>query len=183
MKKTKRMKKKPILTLAMMVLLLTVAVGGTIAYLVTSTDRVQNQFTPGKVTSQVNEPNWTNGSTEKKNVTISNTGNVDAYIRAAIVVTWKDSDGNTMPEVPTLNTDYTISIGSDWKQSGDYYYYNNTVAPGASTTNLIDSCTATGNGNYTDERKLCVEVIGSAIQAEGMGATSAQDAFSKAANN
>ena len=182
MKKTKRMKKKPILTLAMMVLLLTVAVGGTIAYLVTSTDQVQNQFTPGKVTSQVKEE-WTENGTEKKNVTISNTGNVDAYIRAAIVVTWKDSAGKTMPEVPRVGTDYTISTGSDWEQSGDYYYYNKKVAPGASTTNLINSCIATGNGNYTDERKLCVEVIGSAIQAEGMGATRAQEAFTIAANN
>ena len=175
----KNMRKKTILMLATMVLLLTVTVGSTIAYLVTSSGPVANTFTPSKVTSAVEET-FTQGTDTKKDVKIKNTGDTNAYIRAAIVITWKDEDGNTMPVVPVTGVDYTIDINTtDWTTSGGYYYYKEAVAPDAKTTNLINSCVSTGR--YTDGRKLCVEVIGSAIQSEGMGATNAQDAFSKAA--
>ena len=177
----KNMKKKTILMLATMVLLLTVTVGSTIAYLVTSSGPVENKFTPAYVTSEVIEEGWNDGDSEKKDVTIKNTGNTSAYIRAAIVITWKDKDNHTMPIVPEVNVDYTIDINTtDWTLSGDYYYYKAAVAPDDTTTNLINSCVSTGK--YTDGRKLCVEVIGSAIQSEGMDATRAQDAFNKAAS-
>lgn len=173
-------RKKGILLLTAAVLILVCGVGGTLAYLITQTAPVTNTFTPAHVTSEVNEPGWEDGNTVKSNVTVKNTGNVSAYIRAAIVITWKDKDGNTMPTVPVLGTDYTLDINtSAWSPSGGYYYYKDKVAAGGSTTNLINSCVS--NGTYTDGRSLCVEVIGSAIQAEGMGATSAQAAFTKAA--
>lgn len=176
----KNMKKKTILMLATMVLLLTVTVGSTIAFLVTSSGPVENTFTPAHVTSEVVEENWKDGDRVKNNVTIKNTGNTSAYIRAAIVITWKDADGNTMPVVPEVGKDYTISLNTtDWTKIDAYYYYKEAIASGKSTTNLINKCESTGT--YTDGRRLCVEVIGSAIQSEGMGALSAQEAFSKAA--
>lgn len=181
--------KKGILLLAAAMLILVCGVGGTLAYLVTKTGPVQNTFEPAKVTSSVNEE-FATGSMTKSNVTITNNGNVSAFIRAAIVVTWQDAAGNTMPEVPALNRDYSISVNTgngekEWTEGTDgYYYYNSAVPAGKVTNNLITSCTSNGtlNGTYTDGRKLCVEVIGSAIQAEGMGAENAQTAFSTAAN-
>ena len=165
----KNMKKKTILMLATMVLLLTVTVGSTIAYLVTSSGPVANTFTPSKVTSAVEEE-FTPGSNIKEKVIIRNTGDTNAYIRAAIVITWKDEDGYTKPQVPVAGKDYTIIINTtDWKLSDGFYYYQAAVAPGATTTNLIVKCESTGN--YTDGRALCVEVIGSAIQSEGGAVT------------
>jgi hypothetical protein len=155
-------------------LILVCGVGSTLAYLATQTGQVQNTFEPAYVTSEVQE---TFANNVKSNVTIKNTGNVSAYIRAAIVVTWKDAAGNTMPQAPGTG-DYTLTIGSDWTEVGGYYYYNKSVAANASTTDLIVRCEPIKP--YPDGRKLCVEVIGSAIQSEGMGATSAQDAFQKA---
>lgn len=183
--------KKGILLLAAAMLILVCGVGGTLAYLVTKTGPVQNTFEPAKVASKVNEPGWNDGNMTKSNVTITNTGDVSAYIRAAIVVTWQDAAGNTMPGVPVLNRDYSISINTGngkeaWTEGTDgYYYYNSAVSAGEATSNLITSCTSNGtlNGTYTDGRRLCVEVIGSAIQSEGMGVNSAQQAFSKAAES
>ena len=176
----KNMKKKTILMLATMVLLLTVTVGSTIAYLVTSSGPVENKFAPSRVASEVVET-FTPGTATKQDVKIKNAGDTSAYIRAAIVITWKDKDGYTMPEVPVAGTDYTIEINETaWTLSKGFYYYKEAVAPGASTKNLIEKCESIGN--YTDGRALCVEVIGSAIQSEGMDATSAQDAFNKAAS-
>ena len=176
MKKTKR-----ILLLALVVAILACGVGGTIAYLITNTGSVVNTFQPAHVTSSVNEPEWRDGNTTKSNVTITNNGNVSAYIRAAIVITWKDVDDNTMPAQPVAGTDYTLSINAaDWTQEDGYYYYKEAVAAGGTTSNLINSCSSIYT-NYTDGRKLCVEVIGSAIQSEGMGVSGAQAAFAKAA--
>ena len=171
-------RKKGILLLAAAMLILVCGVGSTLAYLATQTGQVQNTFEPAYVRSSVIEEDWNDGNLVKSDVTIKNTGNVSAYIRAAIVVTWKDAEGRTMPQVPGTG-DYTLTIGSDWTKVGDYYYYDKSVAANDSTTKLIDTCEP--NKSYPDGRKLCVEVIGSAIQSEGMGATSAQDAFAIAA--
>ncbi|MDY5219816.1 MAG: hypothetical protein SPH82_04445 [Eubacteriales bacterium] len=177
MKKTKR-----ILLLALVVAILACGVGGTIAYLITNTGSVVNTFQPAYVTSEVQETFNTNVKSEVK---IKNTGNVSAYIRAAIVITWQDADDNTMPAQPVAGKDYTLDLNAgtetgQWTKAGDYYYYNSVVAAKGTTNNLINSCSPIYT-NYTDGRKLCVEVIGSAIQAEGMGATSAEDAFAAAA--
>ena len=168
-------RKKGILLLAAAMLILVCGVGSTLAYLATQTGQVQNTFEPAYVRSEVQE---TIANNVKSDVTIKNTGNVSAYIRAAIVVTWKDAEGRTMPQAPGTG-DYTLTIGSDWTEVGGYYYYNKSVAADASTTKLIVECKPIKS--YPDGRKLCVEVIGSAIQSEGMGATRAQDAFDKAA--
>lgn len=181
MKKTKR-----ILLLALVVAILACGVGGTIAYLITNTGSVVNTFQPAYVTSQVNE-DFNNGGTTKSNVTITNTGNVSAYIRAAIVITWKDAYGKTMPAQPVAGKDYTLDLNTgtetgQWTKAGDYYYYNSVVAAKGTTNNLINSCSPIYT-NYTDGRKLCVEVIGSAIQSEGMGVSGAQAAFTKAADS
>ena len=170
-------RKKGILLLAAAMLILVCGVGSTLAYLATQTGQVQNTFEPAYVRSSVIEEGWNDGNLVKSDVTIKNTGNVSAYIRAAIVVTWKDAEGRTMPQEPGTG-DYTLNIGSDWTEVGGYYYYNKSVAADASTTKLIVRCEPIKS--YPDGRKLCVEVIGSAIQSEGMGANSAQEAFQKA---
>ena len=156
-------RKKGILLLAAAMLILVCGVGSTLAYLATQTGQVQNTFEPAYVRSEVQE---TIANNVKSDVTIKNTGNVSAYIRAAIVVTWKDAAGKTtLPEKPVLDTDYTMQLNeTDWTKVGDYYYYDKSVAANDSTTKLIDTCEP--NKSYPDGRKLCVEVIGYAIQAE-----------------
>lgn len=157
------MKKKTILMLAAMALLLTVTVGSTLAFLVTSSDPVENVFEPAYVKSEVIEPGWKDGNLEKSNVTIKNKSNVNAKIRAAIVVTWQDAYGNTLPNVPRLNEDYSLTIGEGWSLQNSYYVWTDSVAPNGQTGVLINSCKQLKNiGTY----RLCVEVIGSAIQAE-----------------
>ena len=81
-------RKKGILLLAAAMLILVCGVGSTLAYLATQTGQVQNTFEPAYVRSSVIEESWNDGNLVKSNVTIKNTGNVSAYIRAAIVVTW-----------------------------------------------------------------------------------------------
>ena len=171
-------KKQAILAVLMIALLLLGAVGGTMAYLMAQDGPIVNEFKPAEVPSEVEES--LNGST-KSNVVIRNNGNVSAYIRAAIVVTWKDDSGNIYHQNPVEEDDYIIYINTaDWTKQGTYYYHNAKVPAGDVTKVLINSCTpvaAKAPAGYF----LNVEIIGQAIQAEGItGKTGPLDAWTKA---
>ena len=178
----KRMKKKSLLLVAGIVLMLTIAIGGTIAYLVTNTDSITNTFEPGGVPISVDE-SFTGGV--KSDVKITNDGNVPAYIRAKIIVTWKDAQGNVSAVKPVLGTDYSMNINTaDWTEAGGFYYYKESVEATGKTTNLINSCTKLEGANPPDDYDLSVEIIAESIQADGMdGVSNAQQAFAKANGN
>lgn len=161
---------RQVLLLAALAVIAMGVVGGTVAYLVTNTGSVVNTFEPGYVSCRINEKGpdgkkdfENNVDTEKKNVTVTNTGNVDAFIRAAIIVTWKDSAGNIAATVPVKDTDYSMELNeTNWKKQGDYYYYNSSVESMGTTENLIKSCTVLNpNGDYN----LSVEILADAIQS------------------
>lgn len=173
-----RNKKQAVLAVLMIALLLLGAVGGTLAYLKTQTSEIKNEFQPAGVPSEVMEKLEND---VKTNVRIKNNGNVKAYVRAAIVVTWKDAEGDIYPGTPVVGDDYTISINTDeWTEKGGYYYYKGIVDPdGGESDVLIDSCSPVDN-RAPSGYFLNVEILGQAIQAEGMGATGAVDAWQKA---
>ena len=150
-------------------LVLLVSVGGTLAYLIDKTTPVTNTFTPAEVSCSVQE---TFDGTTKSNVCIQNGDQVKAYIRAAIVVTWQDADGNDSAQAPVEGTDYSaITPESGWEKYTDgYYYYTQPLEPDGKTTNLIPNCQAlkAGPESYT----LSVEILAQAIQAEPITAAS-----------
>ena len=161
-------KRSLVLVVSVLVLLLAVA-GGTLAWL-TAQDSVNNTFTPAHVTCDVVEE-FKDGI--KSNVKIKNTSDIPAYIRAYIVVTWKDSTGNVYGKLPVAGTDYEMSINTNkgWTQKDGYWYCNTAVASGGFTPVLIDSCTS-NNSAPDDNYKLSVEIIAEAIQsspAEAVG--------------
>ena len=192
----KYINKKSILITSVALLLL-VAVGTSLAYVFTKTDPVENKFDPSKVSCAVvengnsseNTANVVQTGKSKTNVQIKNTGDTDAYIRAAVVVNWMSEDGTkvwaTKP-VAGEDKDYTISynLSNGWIDGGDgYYYYTQPVDPGDMTNILITSATqnATGpKGTDGTQYYLSIEIVASAIQADGMGAASAKDAWAKA---
>lgn len=146
-------------------LLLTLSVGGTVAFLVAKGNPVRNEFTPSAVSCQVVEASF-NGET-KSDVAILNTGNTEAYIRAAIVVTWKAAEGGNIYAVkPKENVDYTITLNdTDWVLGSDgFYYHKNPVAAGGTTQELIKNCYPEA-GKVPAGYGLNVEILGSAIQS------------------
>lgn len=133
----------------------------TYAYLQDSTAEVTNTFTPGKVSTEIIEDF---DGFEKKDVVIKNTGNIPAYIRAAIVVNWaeKDAEGIYAAEAPKA-TDYEMAIDPNWFVGHDgYYYHKAPVKPGESTSVLINSAKPISKKEgYT----LSIEILGSGIQS------------------
>lgn len=164
------MKTKQPVALVALLLLLCCTVAGTLAYLVTSTNPVTNTFTPAYVTTAVDEK-FENGV--KSDVKIQNTGNIDAYIRAAVIVNWADANGNVYGGgTPAASTDdgksgdYTISFNTaDWKQIGDYWYCKTTTAFGASTEPLIISCSKTSTAAVPEGYDLQVTILADGIQS------------------
>jgi len=163
------MKKTKIKAISLMICLLMVVgvvVGGTVAYLKAESDEVDNTFTPSEVTTDVVEDTDSfENEGIKKDVVIKNTGDTDAFIRAAIVVTWQDKQGNVYGQKPAEG-DYTIDMGDEgWVKGSDgFWYYTSVVPANGSTKNLIDTVTCTGTAPDTNY-KLCVEILGSGIQS------------------
>lgn len=156
---------KGMTALVAVVLVFCCTVGGTLAWLFTQTEPVTNTFTPASVTTEVNEDDFNGGT--KSNVKVKNTGNTDAYIRAAIIYNWADKDGNIYAK-PVTPDDYTLSPGSNWKQGGDgYYYYSKIVNPGYPTEKLIDSLSRNNNPDVPSIYDLQVTILAEGIQAKG----------------
>ena len=178
-KKSRRRSRKSAALLVSLLLLLTVTVGGTIAFLMDSDGPLHNMFNPSQVTTNVVE---TLEGMTKKDVKIQNTGDTDAWIRAAVVITWQDKDGNVYGQKPVAGTDkdYTIyyevsqEIKADcWVEGKDGFYYwtSPVAAKNGETGVLIDSCTTdksitVGTGEEAVTYYLTVEIIGSGIQSK-----------------
>ena len=142
-----------------MILLIGIAVGTTVAFLVASTDPIKITFEYAKVSCEVT------GSKEK--VQIKNTGNTAAYIRATYVVTWRDGNRNVAVSVPdSYSYTLTENLGNNWKKGTDgYFYYSLPVSPGNSTQDSLLTCKVT---SYPDnpEYTLSVEILAEAILSE-----------------
>ena len=188
--------KKSIIVISCILLLL-VTVGTTLALVFTNTDPVENTFNPSKVSCAVVEDNnsavegdestievensTVNNVTVKKGVKIKNTGDTDAFIRVAVVVNWMSADGKKVWAVDPVLAQYATDLkgeyfiefntNSNWIQGADgYWYYTKSVAPGASTPNLINTAYlmngVTGpKGTDGMQYYLSIEIVASAIQS------------------
>ena len=154
-----RMNRTAVLLIAV-ILLISTAVGSTVAFLATKTEPVENAFEYANVSCEVMQDRDTDGSI----VQVKNTGTISAYIRAAVVANWIDVDENIAASVPEgYSYDLTCSSGS-WAQGNDgFFYYLLPVAPGALTEGSLLTCTVACSEN--PEYTLSVEVLAEAIQS------------------
>ena len=173
-KRSLRFRRKPVLMLLSLLLVLGMAVGGTVAYLYVTDDPIKNTFTPNQAPNQVVE---TFDGTTKKDVKIKNTSDIDTYIRAAVLVNWEDEQGNVYGTAPVADRDYTITwSGTDenggWEQGSDgYYYYKSKVSANNETSILFTDCKLAENENAPAGYYLSVEIVAQSIQADGTDAS------------
>lgn len=144
----KKLNKKGIALLISAVLILSVAVGTTIAFLVDSTEDVTDNFTPAKVICDVTN----SGDTWS----VKNVENIDAYIRVAVIV--NETNGTNLKwSGNPINADVLITTDATWTKVGNYYYYNGEVAPDTSVTFGTIDTTALTNAK--------IQVLAEAIQS------------------
>ena len=179
---------KKTIAIISLALLILITVGTTLALVFTNTNPVENTFKPSKVSCAVVE--GTNAPVEngtvdtgtvKQDVTIKNTGDTDAFIRVAVVVNWMSADRTKVWAVDPVLAQYATDLkgeyfiefntNSNWIQGADgYWYYTKSVAPGASTPNLINTAYlmngVTGpKGTDGMQYYLSIEIVASAIQS------------------
>ncbi|MGM9541684.1 MAG: hypothetical protein ACI3VD_03240 [Candidatus Limivicinus sp.] len=154
--------KKPLTLFVALVLLLTLAVGGSLAWLV-SNDNVTNSMVPGQVPITIHEQF---DGTTKSDVYVTNDGNIQAFIRVAIIANAVDEQGNvTTGTAPVYNVNT-----SKWTQIGNYYYYNGIVEPKGKTDALFtDSVEVNGEINILAES---IQVLGG-ITSDGSASVDA----------
>lgn len=169
-----------------LVLLLALAVGGTVAWLNARTPKVTNTFTPAHVTCEVEEA-FDKTTGVKTDVNVKNTSDIDVYIRVKLV-TYRTNDagqhiGGTA-ELPAF------TLGENWVEKDGYYYYTLPVAPGKTpAANLADKMTLTASYDDADGGKQALDVMAEAIQsapeeavADAWGVKIAQGSVTKVGN-
>ena len=165
----KKLNKKGIALLISAVLILSVAVGTTIAFLVDSTEDVTDNFTPAKVACTVIAPtdsdsNWYVRNDSEKG------SNIDAYIRVAVIFNEENADG-TLKWNGAI--DATITHTGNWQKVENYYYYKGAVEPGKTNNVKFGTITVTkividenGEQQIVDITKNAkIQVLAEAIQS------------------
>ena len=140
-------------------------VGGTYAYF-TTTSRLTNEFKTGtystSVTEQFESPtNWTPGTTTQKKVNVTNNGTVSIVARASFTESWTAANGSSLNLTKDGAKVAQFTVGADWVQEGNYYYYNKILGQNATSTDFISEVTF--NPNF-------VLAEGSDIHCENVGA-------------
>ena len=159
--------RKEFVLLCSIAILLIGMVGGSLAYLFMGTDPVTNTFTAPEIGVTIPEHF---DKDVKKDVKVTNSCDFEVYARATYVVYWLDENDNVVPIKPDKVFDYTISIGDDWEQEGDYWYYNKLLGAGGTSTDtstdFIVHCQEVEKSGNAQKYKLVVDVIGEVVQAE-----------------
>lgn len=164
-------------------LCLVLLIGGVYAYFFQSSE-LKNPFSTANPSIEVVEnfnpaDQWLPGEKKRKEVTFTNTGDVDVLMRFKVEVSMIDSKGVEVQQIPegfyTLN--WSDEMKGKWYIEGKdkplgYYYYNAVLAPGASTGMTLKSVAFTpeisNDAHETDYSGyvLHVKVVGEAIQAD-----------------
>lgn len=161
-RRRKRRSKKTGMLFLSLLLVATMMVGGTVAWLSTKSAPITNTFLPTKVTCKVTE-RFDGRTGVKSNVNVENTGDIDAYIRVKLV-SYRTNDagqhiGGTA-ELPEFN------LGKGWVEHGGYYYYTKPVKPNQKPeADLTEEMTLKGNCDGADGGHQAIDVMAEAIQS------------------
>lgn len=153
-------------TLLLALVLLTGVVAGSLAYLLTHTDAVQNLFTPVSVP---NTPVEEFDGETKSSIVIKNEGDIAAYIRVKLVSYRVNEDGAPIGGTAVIPD---FDLGAHWVEYEGYYYYTLPVDVDASTGELLGSPIPLVQYTDADGGKQVIEVISESIQsvpAEAIG--------------
>ena len=151
---SRRRSHRPIALIVSLVLVMCLAIGGTVAYLVTKTDAVNNTFTPTDVSCEVVKN--ADGS-----VQVQNTGSINAYIRVYVTANYVKSNGHICA-AHTASATAPILNGTGWSKGEDGLYYYSAQVPSNGLTSVLFSSPPTGAN--AECCTLEIEVFASAIQ-------------------
>lgn len=147
--KLRALKKYVVSDLVFFIALLLIPAGGILAYFTMVTDE-NNEFRVRHLETQLEdefeEPeNFSAGSTYDKKVSVRNMGSVPCYVRVFAEI--KQPSARTVIEV-NYNSE-------DWKKDGYYWYYNDVLEAGESTSPLFTQLDV--SGDVVDFEMICYQ--------------------------
>lgn len=148
--------------------LITLGIRNTHAALQMKSETVENSFVAmDNKAPQIKEAVSGNDNyiTEKKNVTVTNNNDFSVRVRAIIIASWQDANGNTLAVTPAEGIDYSIEYGDDWTKNGEFYYYENILGKGETTAPLISECKPL-NAAPVDGYTLSINIVSQTVQSE-----------------
>lgn len=160
-------KKKILLFLCLLLLLLPLTILGAHSLVFNVSEKSHNTFELGSISSEVNDL-----SIQDNNFIVTNTSNVNAFIRVAITVNCRSIDGQYYGDAPIENEDYQLNINSSswFKGSDGYYYYKDKISPTQNTESLIQSIDILDEDAIPSGYQLVIDMSASAIQANPLSA-------------
>lgn len=141
------------------------------------TEEVDNNFTPAVSENPTVIEDFDGKVKENVYFTVGDEG-YPVYVRAAIIITWKDENGIIYFLDPEKGIDYLIDLNLSNDDTGwvyikadendpyGYYYYQEPVKSGGKTDVLINSCEQIKKCSI-DGYTLSVEIIVQTVQAVG----------------
>lgn len=182
--------KRKVAALVVFIAVAVMSISGTMAYF-TAEDIATNVITSGKIDIALEETELDANGEEipyvndkkgimpgediSKIVRVVNAEDAqDAYVRVKVVKTIILAPG----VAGNVNTDLiSFDLEPGWTQDGDYYYYDQPLAPGESTTPLFTSVTfSTAMGNMYQKCTATIEVKAEAVQFKNQNVDHAKDA-------
>ena len=89
------------------------------------------------------------------------------YVRAAVIVNWKDEGGNILARNAKEGADYSFAFGPGWFKADDgWYYYSYPVESEGETSLLISDFTAIAEGS--EGSSLSADISAEIIQQAGL---------------
>lgn len=168
MKNRKKTRRIVICAFVAVLLVAAITAGSVVAYLKLNTGTVQNDFSVAPEHTPVINESFDGTIKQDVKVDIGNPGYA-VYVRAAIVITWKNGEnGNVLGQPPVNDTDYVINLNTtDWFVKDGFYYCINYVKSGDDSPILIESVKLKDGAVVPAGYKLNVEIITQTIQAAG----------------
>ena len=169
----RKIPKKILLLSSAIVILVVVAVSGTLAFMSAKTKEVNNNFTPGVANITVSEPNGSSYTISNDNsvckvvaitnlsTPVSGSNPIPVYVRVRLVPVMRHANGAEGTGEP-MNVNYNFVNPTKWIPIGDYYYYNEVLKPGDTSKELINGATITSG--IPQGEKLEIQVIADSIQ-------------------
>lgn len=183
---------KKLISLLVILILVALGVGVSIAYFTSVTQKAENVVTVGKVDITLTEPNWNPEKgkniepnlTIRKDPTITNTGENDAYVYMKIKIPKEEVIlvlDNELLSDKKLTELFTYTINSGWEEiSKDetdskyntylYAYTRGPLAPNTSTTAIFDNVKFKNilEGQLDTTKTYIVDVKSYAIQSNSI---------------
>ena len=143
------------------VMLLALAIGGTVAWLTDTSPAVVNTFTPSQVRCEVKE-DFNNQTGVKSNVQVKNTSDIPAFIRVKLVTYRTNGKGQHIGGTATVPD---FQPGTNWVLHEGDYYYTQPVQPQNFTGILIEQIKLQDPYTDADGGRQAVDVMAEAIQS------------------